>query len=149
MGSKSMNKIITIFVIVLIGIVTVVVLYKIKSPRIDLSIKDSDAQLLKNHYKGVDCTQLAGETARPNNDIIESRIQLCAEERAWFENNPSFCRLHSNPDHCYSWMAIKLKDSKLCNESGVKRDNCIKLIETTKNEDTWHWDYIRRNQNPI
>lgn len=144
-----MNKKITIFVIVLVSIVVTVLIYKIKSPGINISTKDSDAQLLKNHYKGIDCTQLVGETARPNNDIVESTKQICAEERAWFENNPSFCRLHSDPDHCFSWMAIKLKDPKLCEEPGVKKDSCIKLVETTKNEDTWHWDYIRKNQNPI
>ncbi len=109
----------------------------------------SDEELLKSHYNGIECRVLSGETARPGSDIIEPRRDICAEERAWFENEPDFCSLHSNPDNCFTWMAIKLKDPSLCSKKGVKTEGCLRLVELTKNEDTWHWDYIRKNMNPI
>lgn len=145
-----MKKVIVIFSV--ISLLMIIFVFGLQSIRKNSQLNKSVNPMydrLEKHYFDMDCNQFPDYTARPGSDISEPESNICAAERAWFENDPSFCRLHTDPDHCFGWMAIKLKNQKLCNEPGVETESCLNVVENTKNEDTWHWqDYINKNVNP-
>lgn len=144
-----MNKKIIILILTLIitFVVIIAVFYKFRPLGVmnPLSSGGSEAQLLANHYKGVDCTQLVGQTVRPNNDVVELKKDVCISERAWFENNPTLCNSHSDKDHCFGWMAIKTGDLGLCQSESKKTgyfwvENQLKDTEKQK---AWLYDCYR------
>jgi len=109
----------------------------------------NDEKLLNSHYAGIDCSKLHGNIVRPNNDIVETRKSVCAAERAWFENDPSFCNLHDDPDHCLGWIAIKTGDLGLCRSKNKKTGYFWiedKLHDDEKSN-SWFYDCYRATAN--
>jgi len=76
------------------------------------------AELLKSHYAGVDCGSLKGIVL--HGDLGVSQRSVCAGERAWFENDISFCDLVDNRDLCIGWMAIKIGDPAICQQISIR-----------------------------
>lgn len=75
-------------------------------------LEEQRDEYARTHYANVDCSTLTGWVFQ--DDVMVSRQSACAGERAWFENNIEFCKLHDDPDGCLGWMAIKTGDLKIC-----------------------------------
>jgi len=118
---------------------------------IDGDENKTDKELLKSHFAGVDCVGLMGWMVKPNNDVVETRKSICASERAWFENDTSFCNLHDDPDHCFGWMVIKTGNLELC-KSKTKRTNYSdsgieRILKEEEKVNSWLYDCYRATAN--
>lgn len=112
-----------------------------------LSTSQEAAELLKSHYAGIECDQLKGQVLV--GDLGASQQSLCAGQRAWFENDISFCDLHDNPDLCFGWMAIKIGDPAIC-ELTTNRTGSTSIkakIVADEADSAWLYDCYRSMAN--
>lgn len=143
----SKKTTILIFVLIIVFVAIGLIFYKFRPFEVinPSGVGNSEAQLLAIHYKGVDCSKLVGQTVRPNNDVVELKKDVCISERAWFENNSVLCNSHSDKDHCFGWMAIKIGDLDLCRSKSKKTGYfwVENQLKDSEKQNAWLYDCYR------
>lgn len=78
------------------------------------TIKVDSNILYQNHYLNFDCNSLEGWFTPPDGDMRLPEKDVCSEERAVNENNPSFCEINSDSNTCITRVVIKHGDLNVC-----------------------------------